>query len=695
MKGQGKQDVVVGVWEVATDRRIATVEPIHEVVRGVALSGDGRVLAVWGSAYGAPKDVLPLFRTVQLWDTRANKALKPLQLPQLGDDYRGCLEVALSPDGKQAVVHTGFELSVWDVPSAKEVGRYFARSLWEPSDRPHYRYSDDGKRFLGLGPGLGVQMWDAQTWKRLGVFDGEDVRHESRTSQPPIVVTPDGRIFALTATRTSYCLWDLRAGKRLTPIRGHDEPVVGVAFLGAKRLRSVSQDGIACTWDAATGRALQHSRLEANSEYHDSRLSPDGQVLLTGSRQARELDSGRLLWEIPKPTDTFNFALLPGSAGFSPCGRYVVVPARVSPTKGVLLQVLDLLIGKKLAELPGIRGRLTGMALSPNATTTVVTFLEESEQDARPRRHRVLALDVATRKELWSHTNDQRGWFSPRVSSDGTLLAVAGPAQRATLLNPLTGEEVMGLGGASTGAIAGPLISPDCRTIAISGETVGIWEVASGTERLRLSHPNGHVPRAYSPDGARLASVEYPEKSMLVWDLTGRHAAKPATKAELETLWSALRSPDGREAFAAMSRLMVAPELTVPLLARQLRPVPPVSFARIAELIADLEHRQFARRERAFAALEELGPGIMPELRRLLTQKPTLEMRRRTEELLRRLSNPFLSREVLQGVRAVEVLERIGSKAAKQLLSSLANGANLARLTRDAKAALARLQGGR
>jgi hypothetical protein len=47
--------------------------------------------------------------------------------------------------------------------------------------------------------------------------------------------------------------------------------------------------------------------------------------------------------------------------------------------------------------------------------------------------------------------------------------------------------------------------------------------------------------------------------------------------------------------------------------------------------------------------------------------------------------------ELLQALRAVAVLEDIGTPTARRLLEDLANGASEARLTREAKASLQRL----
>jgi hypothetical protein len=56
-----------------------------------------------------------------------------------------------------------------------------------------------------------------------------------------------------------------------------------------------------------------------------------------------------------------------------------------------------------------------------------------------------------------------------------------------------------------------------------------------------------------------------------------------------------------------------------------------------------------------------------------------------------KLSNQGLSGEPLQAVRAIAVLERIGTLDARQLLETLAGGAPEAEQSREAKAGMVRL----
>jgi hypothetical protein len=85
--------------------------------------------------------------------------------------------------------------------------------------------------------------------------------------------------------------------------------------------------------------------------------------------------------------------------------------------------------------------------------------------------------------------------------------------------------------------------------------------------------------------------------------------------------------------------------------------------------------------------LADLGENVEPALRQAATRATSLELRRRIEQLLARLP----SAKDMQMLRAIEVLEHIGSSDGRQLLRRLAAGIPEARLTQEARASLARL----
>jgi hypothetical protein len=110
-------------------------------------------------------------------------------------------------------------------------------------------------------------------------------------------------------------------------------------------------------------------------------------------------------------------------------------------------------------------------------------------------------------------------------------------------------------------------------------------------------------------------------------------------------------------------------------------------------LIRLLNGDRFAVREAARRSLEELGEQADGALHAALEGKPPLEVRRRVQALLQeRRARPYPPGE-LQRLRAVQVLEWIGSAEARRLLERLAAGTAAVSHVREARAALRRLRG--
>jgi hypothetical protein len=260
------------------------------------------------------------------------------------------------------------------------------------------------------------------------------------------------------------------------------------------------------------------------------------------------------------------------------------------------------------------------------------------------------------------------------------------------LWDPDSGKELRSFGPASTlYAIA---FAPDGRTVLSAGPEgcLVLRETASGQERCRFAgHGSGAVySLAFAPDGRRVISGGA-EGTALIWDVTG---GQPPGKvqlspAELETLWRDLGG-QGEGAHPAIWTLALAPGQAVPFLRERLRPVPVAEPKRLARLIADLDDDAFVVREQATRELEQLGDAAAEALRQALRRAPSPEVRQRAEALLDRLDGARMAADVLRGLRAVEALEQAGTPEARQLLEALARGAEEARLTREARAALDR-----
>src|SRR5262249_24961950 len=159
---------------------------------------------------------------------------------------------------------------------------------------------------------------------------------------------------------------------------------------------------------------------------------------------------------------------------------------------------------------------------------------------------------------------------------------------------------------------------------------------------------------------------------------------------ELDELWSDLADPDAARAHRAMVKFLAAPADAVPLLEKRVSPVPgkATDAEALARLIAELDHDAFDVREKAARELQHAGQAGLPALRKAREDPPSEEVRRRVEQLLEKLESSGLSGEQLRSLRAVELLERVGSPEARRVLEGLTKGNPDAPLTQEARASL-------
>jgi hypothetical protein len=225
--------------------------------------------------------------------------------------------------------------------------------------------------------------------------------------------------------------------------------------------------------------------------------------------------------------------------------------------------------------------------------------------------------------------------------------------------------------------------------------TIRVWDVATGTVLRDLpGHELAVSSVAFSPDGKLLASASA-DSTVLLWKASEvlRPAAKSALVVnDLESLWADLGEADAEKAAVALAALTAAPAEATRFLKLRLQPAAPIDPQGVARLVDDLDSGKFAAREKATFALEKLAELARPALEARLAARPTLEMRKRIEGLLRKIDGFVTEPHTLRGLRAIEVLENIGTPEARQVLERVAAGEPASRLTQEAGAALTRLK---
>jgi hypothetical protein len=196
-----------------------------------------------------------------------------------------------------------------------------------------------------------------------------------------------------------------------------------------------------------------------------------------------------------------------------------------------------------------------------------------------------------------------------------------------------------------------------------------------------------------TPDGRRLVTLNE-DVTVLIWGLAPSVVQGPDAKPdEMNRLWEDLAAHDGSTIYRAVWKLTAEPTRGVEVLRARLPAAVRATTKRsesIRSLLADLDSDVFNRREAASRALADLGAEAGMAIHQALARRPSPEARKRLEELLPRVAQAY-SGESVRILRSLEILERIGTGAARHVLEQVAEASPASWLQEESARSLARL----
>jgi WD40 repeat protein len=484
-------------------------------------------------------------------------------------------------------------------------------------------------------------------------------------------------------------------------LQGHTNGVFNVAFSpDGKYVATASKDHTAKLWDAATGKEIRTFKGH-NLVVYSVTFSPDSKLLATTSEDQTvrvwDVETGKEKACSSHIGDVYHAVFSPDGKRLASCGSDNIV---------ILWEAATL---KRQATLEGHTHRVVTVSFSPDGTRLASACGTSATNDTTQPGGEVKIWDTATGQEINSLPRaTSTGVLTIAFSPDGKRLAGACMGKKVRIWEAATGLESLTLEG-HTLDVYHVVFSPNGRYLASSsakwnkdeaGE-IKVWDLGTGKEVVCFKGHDATIwSLAFSPDGKRVASAsgkwnkDEPGDAK-VWDLAGMLKAEPLPPPDakqLDTLWAELAGKDANKAYRAVWTLSASPKETLAFLEKHLKP-PPINpaIARIPKLIDQLDDGDFDMREKAMAELEKLGRAAHPALRKALESK-SAEVRRRAEELLEKKSDPPpLTAEEMQAWRAVEVLQRIGTAEARQLLQKFAKDTGSTTLGSDAAAAATRM----
>jgi RNA polymerase sigma factor (sigma-70 family) len=656
---------LIQVWDVARRERLRILDGPASAIEALALTRDGKLLATAGRGKN---------RDVRVWEAATGKVVRVLK-----GHAEDVLTLAFSPDGK-TLASGGHDKAIrlWDVGTGKEIRQLAGHTSWVEG----VAFSPDGKLLASGSRDSTARLWDVTT--------GNEVRPPLVHHNPVIAVTfsPDGSALATGGFEGRVRLWDVRTGTARGPAGARVGPVYSAAFLPDGKTVISRGDEKVRLWGAATGRE-RRGFDGPQGAFYGFALSPDCTTVAVcdseGVIRLYSIATGKETRRLVGHKYTV-FGL-----AFTPDGK-----ALASAGYDNTIRLWDAATGKEARQFKGEQRFPHHIAFSPDGRVLATAGSD-------PGSDQTLRLwDVASGKQRHCVRLAPVGAFDLAFSPDGTTLATVGglpttetPGE-VRLWDVATGKELRRFEG-HTEQVLCVAFSPDGRTLVTGGadKTIRFWEVATGKERRQLrGHESLIGSVAFSLDGRRLVSTSH-DTTGLVWDVTGhlrggRLEALDLSPQQLEARWNDLADHDAVKAYRAVWDMAASGDKSVSFLWTHLKPAPAADAGQIARWARDLDSDNFEARTRATQELEKLGDLAGPALRKLLAGQPSAETRKRATQLLGRLGP--LSGERLRVERAVEALEHTASPEARRLLAALAAGAPEAGQTRQAKAALRRLE---
>jgi RNA polymerase sigma factor (sigma-70 family) len=291
--------------------------------------------------------------------------------------------------------------------------------------------------------------------------------------------------------------------------------------------------GATRVFDLVTGRVLYTLGGWEGTSIEAAAISPDGRTIVTKqdfSLRVRDAATGKELRRIElKRADSYSRNEW---LAFTPDGKALAVTSQ-----GKVIHLIEFKTGKTIREFAH-GDAVFGIAFSQDGKLMAAGSNEHEKGNYFAR-----LWDVETGKELrrFMHGSTGYGLRSLAISPDAKLLASAGDDGRMRLFDVVTGKErkVFPKDGGRTllGSVA---FAPDGKTVAAAGDSLRLYDVVTGEERLRINRKA--LGLAFADGGKTLTGAVV--GAIYRWDTATGKALTPESAGD-SVVEQILVTPDG------------------------------------------------------------------------------------------------------------------------------------------------------